>query len=101
MREQAVDDDIWFTFSPFWLFTREEEDAKLVQNWLKSVGLDLEKCPGFDLDPIGNLITTRYYEMDHNGRPMMDTHGNPKYEDQVREFPAGTVPDVVRNYLNA
>lgn len=96
-----MDDDIWFVFSPFWLFTRDEVDAKLIQQWLKEIGVNLELCPGFDLDPVGNLVTTRYYEVDGNGRPMVDERGNPQYEDQVREFPAGTVPDVVRNYLNA
>lgn len=90
-----------FLFSPFWLNMLSKEDRAEVQQWLNDAGIDLMRCPGFDYDPIGHLITTVYYATDFDGSTMVNDNLEPFYEDQVREFNTKATPEAVVEYLNA
>lgn len=89
-------ESVWFTYTPEWLHLLSQNDRQEVEDWIKRAGVDPNLCPGFDYDPVGNLITTRYYEK-LDGRPHMNPQGHIAYEDQVREFvPPKDVPRAVK-----
>ena len=82
------------TFTPFWLMSLDDKDKVEVQEWLKKAGVNIDLCPGFDYD--GNLITTRYYQVNENGQALMNEDG-PVYEEGMKFFntPPTTAPSAV------
>lgn len=71
------------TFTPFWLMSLEIQEKDEVQEWLKNAGVNINLCPGFDYD--GNLITTRYYQVNEDGQALMNEDG-PVYEEGLKFF---------------
>jgi hypothetical protein len=69
-------------------------------HWLKECGVYLKQCPGFDYDDTEMLITTRYYAENEQG-DLKNAPWSPRYEDQVREFPASYTPKVISDALAA
>ncbi len=92
-------DEVWFTYTPTWLHHLSQEQRREVEDWIKRAGVNPNLCPGFDYDPVGNLITTRYY-LDRDGQKSMSAEGQIEYEDQVREFVgAKPIPAAIKEML--
>ena len=93
-----LSNEIHFTFNPYWMSDLPHDERGELQRWLKVAGVNLNLCPGFDYDPTGKLITTRYYATDPEENPFI-VDGKVQYEDQVREFSTTAHPPCVEQAL--
>lgn len=59
-------------YGPVWLHTElSPEDKAMVQDWLTSLGADLDHCAGFDFDPASGEVRLNNYVVAPGGVGVM------------------------------
>ena len=89
--------DLKRTFDPFWMWTITEEEREEVVKWLHVHGVNPEHCARFTVE--GWEVKAEMYELNAQGQPVCDTHGNPKYRTEDRVFTATWWPSGVQSEL--